>query len=142
MKPMNRSVSLLVATLGLATLSSLASDDEFTHSFIAQARYVEVSGGARLFALGDSAVTVRNKINDADVLLTPSVWLYRNFPAAPGKDTGKHFCDNLIVSFGPGEKAADQKVITIVLANAKGLERIEKGLKQNPHFLEDYLNGY
>jgi hypothetical protein len=70
------------------------------------------------------------------------VWLYRNIPAAPGKDAGKHFCDNLIVSFGPGEKPANQKVITIALANAKGLEKIEKGLKQNPRYLEDLLAGY
>ena len=142
MKTSNRLLSLLVATLGLAAFTALASDDEFTHSFIAHAKYVQVSGGAKLFAIGDSAATVRNKLNEADALLTPSVWLYRNFPAAPGKDAEKHFCDNLIVSFGPGEKPVNQKVITIALANAKGLEKIKQGLKQNPRYLEDYLTGY
>jgi hypothetical protein len=142
MKPSNRILSLLVATLGLSAFAAGPIADEFTHSYIAQAKYVQVSGGAKLFALGDSAVTVTNKLFEPDLKLSPSVWVYRNFPAAPGKDAERHFCDNLIVSFGPGEKPASQKVITIALANAKGLEKIEQGMKQNPRYLEDYLTGY
>lgn len=142
MKTSHRLLSLLVATLGLSAFAARSVDDEFTHSYIAHAKYIEVSGGIKLFAVGDSAVKVSNKLYEPDAKLSPSVWVYRNFPAAQGKDAGRHFCDNLIVSFGPGEKPADQKVITIALANAKGLEKIKNGLKQNPRFLEDYLTGY
>jgi hypothetical protein len=126
---------------GLAAITAFAAD-EFNHSYIAQINVVQDGGGAKLFAAGDSALTVLNKLDQPHYRLSKSVWLYRNFPAPPHEDAGKHFCDNLIISFEPGKTIGIQKVTAIVLANAKGLERIEKGLKQNPRYLEDLLTGY
>ena len=126
---------------GFAANTAFAAD-EFSHSYIAQINVVQDGGGAKLFTAGDSALTVLNKLDQPHYRLSKSVWLYRNFPAPPKEEAGMHFCDNLVISFGPGKKMSDQKVTAIVLANAAGLKKIEKGLKQNPRYLEDLLTGY
>ncbi len=131
----------LLLLAGLAAISAFAAD-EFNHSYIAHINVVQNDGGARLFADGDSAVTVLNKLDQPHLMLTKSVWLYRNFPSPPNSEAGKHFCDNLIIAFTPAKKFGDQKVTAIALANAKGVEKIERGLKQNPRYLEELVIGY
>jgi hypothetical protein len=126
---------------GLAAIIAFAAD-EFSHSYIAVINVVQDGSSNRLFTAGDSAATVMSKLDQPHYMFSQSVWLYRNFPAPPKEEAGMHFCDNLVISFGPGKKLSDQKVSAIVLANAAGLKKIEKGLKQNPRYLEDLLTGY
>ncbi len=131
----------LFCLAGLAAITAIAAD-EFSHSYIAVIQVVKDASGNRMFTAGDTAVTVLRNLDQPHYLFSKSVWLYRNFPAPPKADAGMHFCDNLIISFGPGNKPSDQKVSVIVLANAAGMKKIEKGLKQNPRYLEDLQTGY
>jgi hypothetical protein len=141
MKTSNSILSLLVGTLGLGTFSLFAGPpDEFTHSYIASTRYIESSNGATLFAVGDSASRVTNLLEEPDMQLSPTVWLYRRFPVDGNRDTRQHTCDNLLISFQPGRKPNDQRVAAIVMTNTKGLAKIERELQQNPRYLEDLLS--
>ena len=116
---------------GLAAITTLAAD-EATRPYVGHVNEVKDRLGDVLFSDGDSAATVIDKLKRPHRKLSNSVWLYRGFRAFSSLQAAKYSCDNLIVSFGPGEKPVNQKVITIALANAKGLEKIKNGLKQNP----------
>jgi len=126
---------------GLAAIPTFAAD-ETTRPYIGHVNDVKDRLGFVMFADGDSAATVMDRLRQPHQKLSNSVWLYREFRSVSSHQATKYFCDNLVISFGPGGKLKDQKVTAIVLANAKGLERIEQGLKQNPRYLEDLLTGY
>ena len=126
---------------GFAVIPAFAAD-EFRHAFITHVLTVKDDGGNKLFAAGDTRLSVLGRLGQPHGVLSQNVWLYRDFAAQNNTDAAKHFCDNLVFSFVPGAKYNDQKVGAIVLANAEGLKKIEKGVKQNPRYLEDLLTGY
>lgn len=126
---------------GFAATMAVAAD-EFSHPYIAVINVVKDGSGNWMFTAGDTALTVLRNLDQPHYMFSQSVWLYRNFPAPPKADAGMHFCDRLIISFGPGNKLSDQKVSVIVLTNAAGMKKIEKSLKQNPRYLEDLQTGY
>jgi hypothetical protein len=126
---------------GLAAITAFAAD-EFRHVFITHVLTVTDGAGRKLFADGDTRLSILDRLGQPHNVLSQNVWLYRGFAAQNNTEAAKHFCDNLVVSFAPGKKYNDQKVGAIVMANAEGLKKIEKGLKENSRYLEDLLTGY
>jgi hypothetical protein len=128
---------------GLAAITAFAAD-ETPRPYIGHVNEVKDRLGYVMFADGDSAATVMDRLKQPHQKLSNCVWVYREFRAfnKSSSQAVTHACDNLVVSFGPGKKLGDQKITAIVLANAKGLETIENNLKQNPRYLEDLLTGY
>lgn len=126
---------------GLAAIPTFAAD-ETTRSYIGHVKNVRDLNYYVMFADGDSAATVMERLRQPHQKLSNSVWLYRDFRSVDSNPATKYACDNLVVSFEPGKKLEEQKVTAIVLVNAKGLKEIEDNLKQNPRYLEDLLTGY
>ena len=126
---------------GLAAMTAFAAD-EFSHVYISHVLTATDGAGRKLFGDGDTRATVIDQVGQPHYMLSQDVWLYRNQRALNDSDAEKHGCCDLVVSFAPGNKYKDQKVASIVLANRRGVDKIEKELKRNPRYLEDLLTGY
>ena len=126
---------------GFAAITAFAAD-EFSKVYISHVLTATDGAGRNLFADGDTRATVINQLGQPHYMLSPDVWLYRNQRALNDSDAEKHGCREMVVSFAPGNKYKDQKVTAIVLANSRGVDKIERELKKNPRYLEDLLTGY
>ncbi len=131
----------LMFLAGLAAITAFAAN-EFSNVYITHVLIATDGAGRKLFGDGDTRMTVISQIGEPHYMLSQDVWLYRNQRALNDSNAEKHGCSDLVVSFAPGNKYKEQKVAAIVLANPRGVDKIERELKKNPRYLEDLLTGY